>query len=163
MISSLTAKIECITEQLNVKDAKIDKLEKRIMILETDSDNQEQYSRRPNVRINGLTEQGDGTTDDKVLSVINTTMGLTPPLILDDIERSHRIGPKTDNEGRQRTRVIIVLFRSERTRDRVFRGRTQLKTHNQQHREAQIFIHEDLTARRASLAFQTRVLKRHEK
>ena len=87
-------------------------------------------------------------------------MGLTPLLILDDIERSYRIGPKTDNEGRQRTRVTIVRFRSERTRDRVFRGRTQLKTHNQQRIEAQIFINEDLTARRASLAFQTRVLKK---
>ena len=45
----------------------------------------------------------------------------------------------------------------------MFRGRTQLKTHNQQHREAQIFINEDLTMRRASLAFQTRMLKKARK
>ena len=117
VISSLTAKVDHLTSQLALKDARIDGLEQRLAKLEIDSDSQEQSSRRPNFRIQGLPEQGDGTTDDKVLFVINDTVGLTPPLVLTDIERSHRLGPKTDREGRPRTRVTIIRFRSERVRD----------------------------------------------
>ena len=46
--------------------------------------------------------------------MINNTMGLTPPIALKDIEMSHRLGPKTDMEGRPRTRATIVRFRTER-------------------------------------------------
>ena len=127
VISSLTAKVDHLTSQLALKDARIDGLEQRLAKLEIDSDSQEQYSRRPNLRIQGLPEQGDGTTDDKVLFVINDTMGLTPPLVLTDIERSHRLGPKTDREGRPRTRVTIVRFRSERVRDTFFSGPDRYK------------------------------------
>ena len=163
VISSLTAKVDHLTSQLALKDARIDGLEQRLAKLEIDSDSQEQYSRRPNLRIQGLPEQGAGTTDDKVLFVINDTMGLTPPLVLTDIERSHRLGPKTDREGRPRTRVTIVRFRSERVRDTVFRARTVLKNHNKQHSDAQIYLNEDLPARRASMAFETRKLKQQKK
>ena len=143
VISSLTAKVDHLTSQLTLKDARIDGLEQRLAKLEIDSDSQEQYSRRPNLRIQGLPEQGDGTTDD--------------------IERSHRLGPKTDREGRPRTRVTIVRFRSERVRDTVFRARTVLKNHNKQHSDAQVYLNEDLTARRASMAFETRKLKQQKK
>ena len=114
--------------QLNIRDARIDGLEKRLAKLEIDdSDNQEQYTRRPNVRMQWLSEQGDATTDYKVLFVINNAMGLTPPIALTDIERSHRLGPKTDREGRPRTRATIVRFRTERIRNTVFRARTVLR------------------------------------
>ena len=65
VISSLTAKVDHLTSQLALKDARIDGLEQRLAKLEIDSDSQEQSSRRPNFRIQGLPEQGDGTTDDK--------------------------------------------------------------------------------------------------
>ena len=114
--------------QLNIRDARIDGLEKRLAKLEIDdSDNKEQYTRRPNVMIQWLSEQGDGTTDYTVLFVINNAMGLTPPIALTDIERSHRLGPKTDREGRPRTRATIVRFRTERIRNTVFRARTVLR------------------------------------
>ena len=166
VISSLTAKVDHLTTQLNIRDARINGLEQRLEKLELDSDNQEQYTRRPNIRIQGISELGSGTTDDKVLSVINDTMGLTPPLALTDIERSHRLGPKTDREGRPRTRAVIVRFRTERIRDTVYRARTVLKHHNKEHSDAQqpqLYLNEDLTARRASLAFETRKLKQLKK
>ena len=53
VISSLTAKVDHLTTQLNIRDARIDGLEKRLEKLEIDSDNQEQYTRHPNVRIQG--------------------------------------------------------------------------------------------------------------
>ena len=137
MISSLTVKVDHFTTQLNIRDARIDGLEKRLAKLEIDSDSQEQYTRRPNIIIQGMSEQGDGTTDDKVLFLINNTMGLTPPLALTDIERSHRLGPKTDREGRPRTRATIARFRTKRMRDTVFQAHglssnitTSTATHN---------------------------------
>ena len=48
-------------------------------------------------------------------------------------------------------RPIIVRFQSERLRDDVYRARTKLKEHNQQRRDAQVVINDDLTASRSKL------------
>ena len=68
-----------------------------------------------------------------------------------------------DNDGRPRTRAIIVRFRSERVRDEVFRARTKLKSHNAERRTDKIFINDDLTPRRAKLSFDARASKRANK
>ena len=99
-------------------------------------------------------------TDGVVLQLINDTMNMTPPISINDIERSHNLGPTTGNDGKPRKRAIIVRFKSERIRDQVFRARTKLKSHNNEHRDSRIVINEDLTARRASLAYSTRQLKK---
>ena len=155
--------VDTLTKQLTHKDEQLDILEKRIQTLEEEVDCQEQYSRRPNLRIQGIPEETNGTTEQKVLLLINETMGFTPPLALTDVERAHRIGPPKDKEGRPRKRPIIVRFRAERLRDSVFRARSKLKEHNQGHPDARIFMNEDLTAHGASLAFKTRLLKRQQK
>ena len=75
-----------------------------------------------------------------------------------DIERIHRLGRKTDTT---RPRAMIARFVSGKTRDRVYRSRATLKTHNRsstdQHHK--IFINEDLTTMRSNLAYATRTLK----
>ena len=38
-----------------------------------------------------------------------------------------------------------------------------LKTYNSQHREAPVFVNDDLTTRRAKLAFDCRILKKENK
>ena len=76
------------------------------------------------------------------------------------LDRSHRLGPKKKENSRPRKRAIIVRFRSEAILDEVFRGRAQLKRHNSIDKDKAIFINEDLTAKRASLAYKTRLLKR---
>ena len=92
-------------------------------------------------------------------------MNMTPPISINDIERSHHLGPTTGNDGKPRKRAIIVRFKSQRIRDQVFRARTNLKTHNNDHRDSRIFTNEDLMARRASLAYSrpTRQLKKSGK
>ena len=80
-----------------------------------------------------------------------------------DLERSHRIGQKTDNRDRPHRRTIIVRFRSEAVRDDVYRSRTKLKNHNQHHRDEQVYINEDLTSKRAALAYKARSLKKENK
>ena len=95
--------------------------------------------------------------DDKICSVIdhfvidfnlqpiNDTMNMTPPMSINDTERSHNMGPTTGNDGKPRKRAIIVRFNSERIRDQVFRDRTNLNAYNNEHRDLRIFINEDLT------------------
>ena len=77
-----------------------------------------------------------------------------------DIERSHRVGPKLDKQGRRRVRPIVVRFAKERTRDVVYRARFRLKEVNAKRPLEKIFINEDLTSTRASLAAEARLIKK---
>ena len=87
-IDSLNAHIENLTKQVKAKDIHIVELEKKMHAL----DNLEQYTRRPNFRIQVVPETGEGEdTDATVLAVINDKMDVTPPLSLHDLERSHRL------------------------------------------------------------------------
>ena len=127
-INSLNAHIENLTKQVNTKDIRIVELEKKLHALEESSDNLEQYTRRPNLRIHGVPETGEGeNTDATVLAVINDKMGVTPPPSLHDLERSHRLGGKCTG-----SRPIIVRFRTERIWDYVYRARFTLKKQNTQ-------------------------------
>ena len=126
------------------------------MKLEDSLDDTEQYSRRANLRIQGIPDPGAGEDScAKVLDVINNAMNLQPPLSSNDIERSHRLGRQTDPA---RPRTMIVRFRSERTRDSVYQSRSALKTRNQDVQPAlRLFVNEDLTQRRSLMAYQKKL------
>ena len=62
-IDSLVQQVDSFTKQLTKKDGQIDNLEKRVRTLEADADRHEQYSRRPNLRIQGIKETTEGTTE----------------------------------------------------------------------------------------------------
>ena len=53
--------------------------------------------------------------------------------------------------------------RDEAARDNVFRARAQLKRHNSIDTDKAIFLNEDLTAKRVSLAYKTSLLKLEKK
>ncbi|KAK2169704.1 hypothetical protein NP493_1177g00020 [Ridgeia piscesae] len=76
---------------------------------------------------------------------------------------SRRIGPKQDEKGAPCKRAVIVHFRSEAIRDEVFRAHINLKEHNRTHKDSQVFLNEDLMAKRAMFTFKTRQLKREKK
>ena len=157
-----TNDLDCAVEE---KDARITSLEKEVHELADANDSLEQYTRRPNLRFEGIPEAEHGEdTDEKVLDIANGKLGMTPPLQLHDLEHSHRLGRRIDKDGRPRTRAITVRFPSERLRDDVFRARTKIKTYNRERRDQQqIFINDDLTPRRAKLSFDARALKRSKK
>lgn len=96
---------------------------------------QEDYSRRNNLRVDGLEEQANETwevTQDKVQRLIRDKLELGPI----EVERAHRVGPRTDsNTGRPRT--TIVRFVKFEDRQLVLRNSPKLKKTN-------IFINEDL-------------------
>ena len=162
-LDTLTSKLESISIQLTAKDHIIHTLETTVNHLEQQLDAHEQYSRRPNLRVQGIPEDGRGEdVESKVLSVVNEKMGFDPPLIPTHLERCHRLGRVVP--GQKRPRAIIVRFVSERMRDSVYRARGSLKGYNDgKEQHTRIFINEDLTARRATIAFKTRELKKQRK
>ena len=133
------------------------------MTLKAPADAFEQYSRRANLRFQGIPDFGDGEdTDSIVINLINDHMQLKPHVQTSDIERSHRVGPKLDKQGRRRVRPIIVRFAKERTRDGVYRAlRFRLKEFNAQRPLVErAFVNEDPTSTRASLVADARSLKK---
>lgn len=172
-IDSLTNQVSHLSDQLKGKDECIAALEKRVSTLESDLEKQEQYTRRANVRIQGIEENPNGeNTDQLVLDLVNQSMKLAPPLEFKHIERSHRLGSRfdedgnlrMDEDGNPRNRAIIVRFNSERVRDTVYRARGQLKGFNQgRDQSKRVWINEDLTDTRAALAHKTRLLKKDKK
>ena len=120
-----------LTQELEAKEEMIKGLEEKVRLLEDDGDNVAQYSRRASIQVRGMREHADGeNTDALVLGLFYNTMGITPPIELHQIARSHRLGRRVDGQGRPRERPIIVRFIGERVRDEVYRARTKLKDHN---------------------------------
>ncbi|KAK2162738.1 hypothetical protein NP493_1504g00001 [Ridgeia piscesae] len=148
-----------LTSQLEGKECRITVLEEQVELLQSECDNQEQYSRRCNLRIHGIPETGDGEdTTLKVLDLVNAKMAVTPPVAKEDIVVSHRLGKQRDTGDRPR--AVIVVFSKITVRNDVIRARRRLRNTRDQH---QVFVNEDLTQRRAALAAATRQLKRNQK
>ena len=125
--------------------------------LEAEADKREQYSKRPSLRFHGIEEKEGEDTNAIVIAVVQKKLGLSQ-IGADQLERSHINGPKQVEKGAPRKRAVIVRFRSEAVRDDV-----NLKEHNRTHQDGQVFLNEDLTAKRAMFAFKTRQLKREKK
>ena len=77
-----------LKEELRSKEVKIAELEKRVSLLESKLEDQEQYSRRTSIRINGIKEE-QGEDVRKKLADIFQGINIQPM-----IQRCHRVGPK---------------------------------------------------------------------
>lgn len=75
---------------------------RRIEALELEQDRAHQYSRRNSVRISGIPEKKDESTDQIVLS-ISESIGAY--LNIDEIDRSHRVGRHSDTLASNKNRV----------------------------------------------------------
>ena len=161
-IRHLRETILSFQKKLDENSQHIIMLETKVSGLECKLDEIEQYGRRSNLIFSGFAELPQGEDlKGKLLDIANNVMGVTPPSQPGDIERAHRLGRKTDTI---RPRAVIALFVSGKTRDRVYRSRATLKTHNHstdQHHN--IFINEDLTTMRSNLAYATRTLKKSKR
>ncbi|KAI0220085.1 hypothetical protein LSAT2_028390 [Lamellibrachia satsuma] len=99
------------------------------------------------MRIHEVPEHDNEDTTTIVMGVINSKMSFNPPLESSQLEGSHRVGPKLDQQDRVRSGPIIVRFKSDNKRDAVLKEGFRLKEHLA--REC-----------RATLARECRVLKR---
>ena len=153
-IDYLSAQTEQLKYTVKEKDEKIKELESTVGLLESAKDNIEQYSRRSNLRIEGIPETvRTGEIKNAILDFVNDHMKLTPILQSHEIERAHRIGrPKTDG-GRPRT--TIVRLNSEHRRDAIYRGRINLKQHNAAWGlNLRLFFNEDLMETRSEFLYE---------
>ena len=138
------ATIEDLIRKIDEKDAKIADLTRRVDLLEgriavaenantlllQKHDDLESYTRRQNLRIVGIPEPEEGREDGAVCieKVKEEIAKLDIHLDLDvAIDRAHRVGPKTDRQGKPVQRAMIVRFTSWRARTHVYTNRKKNK------------------------------------
>ena len=174
--------VSTMRTQLKARDDKIESLEREVTRLNGIIDDLEQHGRRGSVRVFGVPEEGDGSTDDKILTLFNGRMKLRPPLSVEDIEVSHRLGKVAvatavsggaaaeDAHTNVKTttpkpRTIIVKFASRRTKERVMKARKNLRLSSSSssdddgstHAELPVvYVADDLTKGRAKMAYAAR-------
>ena len=87
-------------------------------------DDQEQYSRRPCLVIEGVRSRENETEaslTNSVIDIIKSDLQL-PGVTINDVDKCHRIG-LTDNDGKQN---IIIKFTKHSTATKIFRERRKL-------------------------------------
>ena len=158
-----TAELSKSVESLQSDNQKLkDSISKLETKLTTKMDDLEQYSRRSCVRIAGIPENTNENTDEHVLDLAaRLNIDISPR----DIDRSHRVGPPpteatpiADGAQPARPREIIVKLKSYQARLRLLQARKTLRDNKEK-----VYINEDLTKTRKSLAFECRHLRRERK
>ena len=96
-------------------------LKSRVEKLENKMDAAEQYSRRNCLRVAGVPENPLEDTDGYILSL---SRAICAEVTLDDIERSHRVGPIREGQRRD----IIVKFSSYRNLRKVYGARIRKRS-----------------------------------
>ena len=146
--SSISMDLSSIREEQKSMKENIKKMEENLDTLKASIDDQEQYSRRECLRFYGVPEKSTENTDDVIRDIASKQLNV--PLSEKDIARCHRITPKGGRKG-ENPNPIIVRFVSYNVRRRVYEAKTKLKGSN-------IFVQEDLTARRRELLNKARKL-----
>ena len=127
----LCDKIDKLNKQLEEKDSKIETLEKRCELFERRLDDSEQYSRRTNLRINGIPYNGIESAVDSLNIVKEEIVKLGINLADCEFDRAHRVGFSKDKEGNPvKDRQMIVKFTSFRARSRVYQNRPKYENRN---------------------------------
>ncbi|KAB0802302.1 hypothetical protein PPYR_04488 [Photinus pyralis] len=138
ILNSIDIKFNEFYESLKELKSDLSKTISRVDCAEEKLDDLEQYVRRNNLRIFGVKEAVGEDTDQIVIALIKNKLNID--ISLNDLERSHRVGPKVS----QFARPIIVKFCSYRKRAEVFGNKKLLK-------KTGFVIREDLTKRRYKL------------
>ena len=184
-IHSLKQSVDVLKRESQAKDKIIEDLQKDVAALKVRVDDHEQHGRRDSIRIFGLSEESSGTPDEKVLRLCNKRMKLQPPLMLDEISISHRVGkPKETEDGTPIPRPLLVKFATRRSKNRVMEVKKELRpkeppaaTPHPRGEAApdvednedwkadgiNIYLADDLTKMRANLAYRARQAKRDKK
>lgn len=156
-MAALRQEVKQLKEAAAQKDATISELRGEIHQLQLANDSLEQYGRRSSLRVSGIREEFEDTTDG-VLHVVNDVMKLEPPLEAKDINISHRL-KKPRGARPTEPRPVIVRFMSKTDRNRVISQRRLLNEYNDNH-DIKLYINEDLTTYRAKLFGLVRKLQK---
>ena len=111
LIKTMTTAMNAVMKSLLTSDnRKIVKLEERIDSLEMEANKREQYSRRPNLRFQGIPEKPDEVTNQLIIDTISQTMGLTNSR---SVIASARRRTGKNNRENARLSFVSVARRSE--------------------------------------------------
>ena len=143
-----------LKQQIHEKDREIVALKETIELQQTMLDDLEQHGRRDSLRVAGIPENPSHDDTDAAVLKVCDLIKVDPPVEPQDISVSHRVGKVRDGQHRQ----IIVKFATRKVRERVFSAKSALKDVNK-NSDSKIFINEDLTKHRASLAREARSYK----
>lgn len=141
-LSKLVDKISTVlTTQLEstikVHTDKVGQLEQKMENISKQIDDQEQFSRRNNLRIYGVPEEMNENVSDKLITLFQNKLGIK--VSTQDVDFCYRVKSK---EGANR--CVIVRFCQNWLKQEIFRSKRKLKGSN-------IVIKEDLTLRRVSV------------
>jgi len=106
-------------------------------------DNLELYIRRPSVRVSGINENTDGEQLDAIVTELFNDMDL--PIPMSNVNRTHRIGPKTYVTNRNHSRQMNIQFKDYEPKAKYLKARKQLRV-----KQPNVFVSEDLTQKRAT-------------
>lgn len=125
-------------------EVKITRLQSGLRKAKFNQDALEQYTRRENVRISGLPEAADESTESLIRTVISLGESVAVNISESDVSAIHRLGKKTQNRSRQ----VIVRFTNRTVRNRFLAARKKLKD-SASYKD--IYVTEDLTQLRFKL------------
>lgn len=140
-----------VTKKLEKHENEIKLLCNTICDLTSELEDLQQYTRRNSLRITGIPETTNESTDQIILDLAHKHLDVA--LDCKDIDRSHRVG-RSNNQARN-IRPILVKFTTYRARESVITKRSHLKRNIE---TKTIYINEDLTAKKAGLAKRVRQL-----
>ncbi|VDI79603.1 Hypothetical predicted protein, partial [Mytilus galloprovincialis] len=126
-------------------------LKEEVATLNADIEKLEHYGRRTSLRFHNvpLSKEDLQKTDEIIVNIANLKLGISPPLCVNDIKRSHIIGKITQ---------LICRFRNWKIKNSIYMSKKKLKNNS-----AQIFITEDLTRDRQELIKRLNQLKKKHK
>ena len=126
-VDDLKGTVVNVQKQIKERDAKIVDPQTQVDTLITTVDNLEQYSKRVNIRVDGIEEPAGEKPMEAVSHLVNHILKLSPPLQSCEVDRCHRIGPAKDRQGNPRKRPLLVKFTSYGSRARVLGLRGRLR------------------------------------
>lgn len=143
VLAGLQTKVGALESENAVLKNRVDKLEAAL-------ESTEQYSRRNCLKISGVPENIEKSTDEYVCDL---AQAIDVDVRIEDIDRSHRLGrPSSAADPRGKPRDIIVKFVSYRARAKFYKARVLTKSKGYRG----VFINEHLTRSRGSLLYEAR-------
>ena len=177
--TELRQKVSRLEEKLDAKDKDLLALRNKNAELDKKLDDQEQYSRRNTLRLQGLPELKDEDLPIRFRHLAMTRLNTEMEAL--DIDSIHRVGDKKQNAPRD----ILIKFTTHQARRVIFKARNDLRkpgktpqefdpeietedSQDDQLYEADInqrgiFINEDLTRKRSNLLWKARQMKKEKK
>lgn len=141
--AALTDLVEPLKKTISVLEEKVSALESRLARVSNTANENEQYSRRHNIRISGFEEEKGEDCMEKIVKFCNEKLIVV--ITEDHIDRAHRVGKPS--EGKQR--AIIVRLKAHKDKIAILRKRKDLINSN-------FYVNEDLTRINQKLLYTVR-------